>query len=144
HGVYALFLQRVQHAAGEVERFEAEGYFVLGDGALHRLHGGDGQHRGGFLVLQNAVAAEHAELGAQRIDGHVERVARLHAAIGPDAQGQPVEVRLLAHARVFHTVGNAPHGGVDGVDGDGVNTVLGAVDLGGHVAHAALHAHLHD
>src|SRR5690606_27750677 len=40
--------------------------------------------------------------------------------------------------------GDAAHGGVDGVDGDRVDAILGAVDLGGHVPGAAFHAHFHD
>src|SRR5690606_22054498 len=105
--------------------------------------GGDVHHGGGFFVLHDAVTAEHGELVAQGVDGHVERVAGFDAAIGPYAQGEAVEVGLLTYAGVLHAVRHAPNGRVDGVHGDGVDAVLGAVDLGGNVAHAALHAHFH-
>src|SRR5690606_5886779 len=77
------------------------------------------------------------------LDGDVERGSRLDAAVGPDAQGEAVQVGGLTDAGVLDAVRHAPHRGVDGIDGDRVDAVLGAVDLGRHVAHAALDAHLH-
>src|SRR5690606_34750952 len=104
----------------------------------------DGDDGGLLLAGFDGFAVEDGELATEGLDGLVQSAARIDAAVGPHPDEQAVEVGALTDAGVLDAVRDAPHRCVDGVDRDRVDAVLGAVDLGGHVAHAALDPHFHD